>query len=74
MSPSLEPRGGGQHSLAGDGAGEPIWTTGEKAWHSVYSETRTETVLKFIPETKMKNLQVRYRKLFGTAYLERDGF
>ncbi len=28
---------GGQHSLAGEGAGKPIRTTGEKAWHSVYS-------------------------------------
>jgi hypothetical protein len=28
--------GGGQHSHAGEG-GEPIRTTGEKAWHSVYS-------------------------------------
>ncbi len=27
-----------QHSFAGEGAeGEPIWTTGEKAWHSVYT-------------------------------------
>ncbi len=29
--------GGGQHSLDGEGAGGPILTTGEKAWHSVYS-------------------------------------
>ncbi len=33
----MEPKGGGQHSLAGDGAGEPIRETGETAWHSVYS-------------------------------------
>ncbi len=25
----------GHHSLAGEGAGEPIRTTGEKVWHSV---------------------------------------
>jgi hypothetical protein len=30
-----EPRGGGAHSAAGEGV--PIRTTGEKAWHSVYS-------------------------------------
>ncbi len=29
--------GGGQHSLEGEGAGEPIRKTGEKAWYSVYS-------------------------------------
>ncbi len=28
---------GRQHALAGEGVGEPIWTIGEKAWHSVYS-------------------------------------
>ncbi len=27
----------GAHSPAGEGAGESIRTTGEKAWHSVYS-------------------------------------
>jgi hypothetical protein len=34
--------GGGQDSLAGEGAGraKSIWTTGEKAWHSVYSFVR----------------------------------
>ena len=37
VPPFLEPKvGGGQHSHAGEG-GEPIQTTGEKAWHSVYS-------------------------------------
>ncbi len=38
-SVSLPPRteGEGQHSLAGEGVGDPIRTTGEKAWHSVYS-------------------------------------
>ncbi len=36
VPPFLEPKVGGQHSLAGEG-GEPIQTTGEKAWHSVYS-------------------------------------
>ncbi len=35
VSPPLEP--GGLHSLAGEGAGEPIRMTGEKAWLSVYS-------------------------------------
>ncbi len=29
--------GGGQHSLAGEGAGGANWTTGEKALHSIYS-------------------------------------
>ncbi len=28
---------GGQHSLAGEGERDPIRTTGQKAWHSVYS-------------------------------------
>jgi hypothetical protein len=35
--PPWNQRGGGQHSLAGEGRGEPIRTTGEKAWHSIYS-------------------------------------
>jgi hypothetical protein len=40
--PPQEPEGGGvQHSLAGEGAGKPIRTTGEKAWHSVYSNIVT---------------------------------
>ncbi len=35
VPPFLEPKEGGeQHSNAGEG-GEPIRTTGEKAWHSV---------------------------------------
>ena len=34
--PLFGTKGGGQHSHAGEG-GEPIRTTGEKAWHSVYS-------------------------------------
>jgi hypothetical protein len=35
---SLGPKGGEQHFLAGEGVGEdPIRTTGNKAWHSVYS-------------------------------------
>ncbi len=39
--PPLEPKGG-QHSPAGEGArGEPIRTTREKAWHSVYSVVET---------------------------------
>jgi hypothetical protein len=33
--PPLEPKGE-QNTLAGEGAGDPIRTTGEKAWHSVY--------------------------------------
>ncbi len=38
VSPPLGTKGGGgQHYLAGEVAGEPIWTTREKAWHSVYS-------------------------------------
>jgi hypothetical protein len=36
LPPPPEPKGG-QHLLAGEGAGEPIPTNGEKAWHSVYS-------------------------------------
>jgi hypothetical protein len=37
VPPFLEPKvGGGHYSHAGEG-GEPIQTTGEKAWHSVYS-------------------------------------
>jgi hypothetical protein len=32
--------GGGHTRLQVRGWGEPIWTTGEKAWHSVYSEIR----------------------------------
>jgi hypothetical protein len=32
-----EPKGGGQHSLAGEGAGGANSETGEKAEHSVYS-------------------------------------
>ncbi len=41
---SVSPPGtkGGQHSLAGEGAGgEPIRTTEEKAWHSFYSVSVT---------------------------------
>jgi hypothetical protein len=34
--------GGGQHSLVGEGAGELIRTTGEKAWHSVYRVGESE--------------------------------
>jgi hypothetical protein len=37
LAPTALLVGGGQHSLAGKGAGVPIRTTGEKAWHSVYS-------------------------------------
>ncbi len=36
VCPPLEQKGGGQHSLVGEGKGEPIRTTGEKAWHYVY--------------------------------------
>ncbi len=28
VSPPLDPKGGEQHSLAGRGVGDPIWTTG----------------------------------------------
>ncbi len=35
VPPPLGTKGGGEHSLAGEGRGEPISTTGEKAWHSV---------------------------------------
>jgi hypothetical protein len=39
VRPSLSPRNqrgrGGQHSLGGEGRGEPIRTNGEKAWHCV---------------------------------------
>ncbi len=34
-SPSYT-KGEKQHSLAGEGVGDPVWTTGKKAWHSVY--------------------------------------
>jgi hypothetical protein len=38
VSPPLDPKGGGeQHSLAGEGLGDPIRMTGQKAGHSVYS-------------------------------------
>ncbi len=38
MSPPLDPKRGGAHSLLRvRDWGEPIWTTGKKAWHSVYS-------------------------------------
>jgi hypothetical protein len=34
----IGPKGGWeQHSLAGEEVGDPIRTTGKKAWHSVYS-------------------------------------
>jgi hypothetical protein len=42
--PSLEPKGG-RHSLAVRGRVEPIRTTGEKAWLSVYTK-HTYKVLK----------------------------
>jgi hypothetical protein len=36
VSPPLDPKGGGgQHSLAGERMGDPIRTTGHKAWHFV---------------------------------------
>jgi hypothetical protein len=47
LSPPPPPRTErGQHSLAGEGAGEANsdeWKTGEKAWHSVYSILRQKT-------------------------------
>jgi hypothetical protein len=38
------PKGGEQHTLAGEGWGDPIRTTGQKAWHSVYSVSCTHLV------------------------------
>ncbi len=35
--PLLDPKGGGHTCLRVRGRWEPIWTAGEKAWHSVYS-------------------------------------
>ncbi len=36
-STTLDPKGGEKHSLADEGVGYPIGTTGQKAWHAVYS-------------------------------------
>jgi hypothetical protein len=37
VCPPWNHRGEEQHSLAGEVVGDPIRTTGKKAWHSVYS-------------------------------------
>ncbi len=36
---------GGQHSLVSEGGGDPIRTTGQKAWHSVYSVLSLQFIL-----------------------------
>ncbi len=43
-SPHLDPKGGDQHSLAGEGVGVPIRTAGKKAWHSVHMSITFLTV------------------------------
>jgi hypothetical protein len=39
VSPPLDPGGGGASNtlFTGEGVGDPILTTGQKAWHCVYS-------------------------------------
>ncbi len=63
VSPTTRTKGGGGHTrLQVRGRGEPIWTTGEKAWHSVCSEAGSQpafsaTVLFFyfnLPTLKIK--------------------
>ncbi len=42
--PPWTQRGEDQHSLAGEGVGDPFRTTGKKAWHYVYSALRINSI------------------------------